>query len=77
MTQKTYVGKILKQSGMMSNNPTKIPMIESTKLETDMGEEEIDATLYRQAIGKLIYLTNSKPNIDYAVNVVNGFMARP
>jgi hypothetical protein len=37
MTQKTYVGKILKQFGMMSNNPTKLPMIESTKLETDMG----------------------------------------
>ncbi len=62
---------------MMSNNPTKLPMIEGTKLETDMGKEEIDATQYRQAIGKLIYLTNSKLDIVYAVNVVNRFMARP
>ncbi len=33
----TQVGKILKQFGMMSNNPTKLPMIENMKLETDMG----------------------------------------
>jgi ribosomal protein L5 len=77
MIQKTYLGKILKQFGMMSNNPTKLPMIEGTKLETNMGKEEIDATQYRQAIGKLIYLTNSKLDIVYAVNVVNRFMARP
>jgi hypothetical protein len=37
MIQKTYVGKILKQFGMMSCNPTKLPMIKGTKLEIDMG----------------------------------------
>jgi hypothetical protein len=76
MTQKTYVGKILKQFGMMSSNPTKLPMVES-KLKTDMGEEEINTTQYRQAIGKLIFLTNSRPCIFYAINVVGRFMARP
>ncbi len=40
MTQKTYVGKILKQFGIMSSNPTKLPMVENITLETDMGEEE-------------------------------------
>jgi len=77
MIQKTYVGKILKQFRMMSSNPIKLPMIEGTKLETNMGEEEIDATQYRQAIGKLIYITNFRPCIVYVVNVVNRFMTRP
>jgi hypothetical protein len=27
---------------MMNSNPTKLPMVESMKLETDMGEEEIE-----------------------------------
>ncbi len=62
---------------MMSSNPTKLPMIEGTKLEIDMGEEEINATQYRQAIGKLISLTNSRPCIFYVINVVSRFMARP
>ncbi len=77
MTQKTYVGKILKQFGMMNSNPTKLSIIEGTKLKTNMGKEEINATQYRQVVGKLIYLTNSKPDIIYAVNVVNRFMVRP
>jgi ribosomal protein L5 len=77
MTHKTYVRKILKQFGMMNSNPTKLPMIEGTKLKTNMGEEEIDATQYRQVIGKLIYITNFRPCIIYVVNVVNRFMARP
>jgi len=62
---------------MMSSNPTKLPMIEGMKLETNMGKEEIDATKYRQVVGKLIYLTNSKLDIVYAVNVVSRFMAKP
>ncbi len=77
MLQKTYLGKILKQFGMMSSNPTKLPMIEGTKLEIDMGEEKIVATQYRQMVGKLIHLTNSRPCITYGINVVNRFMARP
>ncbi len=52
-------------------------MIEGMKLETNMGKKEIDATKYRQVVGKLIYLTNSKLDIVYAVNVVSRFMAKP
>jgi hypothetical protein len=61
----------------MSSNPTKLPMIEGTKLEIDMGKVNIDATQYRQGISKFIYLTNSIPCIIYVINVVNKFMARP
>jgi hypothetical protein len=32
MTQKTYIRKILKQFKMKSRKPTKLPMIEGTKL---------------------------------------------
>jgi ribosomal protein L5 len=62
---------------MMNNNPTKLPMIEDTKLKIDMGVKEINATQYKQTFGKLIYLNNSEPNIIYAINVVRRFMARP
>jgi hypothetical protein len=62
---------------MMSSDPTKLPMIESTELEIDMGEKEINATQYRQVVGKLLYLINFRLCIVYVVNVVNRFMARP
>jgi hypothetical protein len=38
--KKTYVKKILKHFGMLSNNPTKLPMVEGIKLEINMGEQE-------------------------------------
>jgi hypothetical protein len=38
--KKTYVKEILKHFGMLSNNPTKLPMVEGIKLEINMGEQE-------------------------------------
>jgi hypothetical protein len=74
---KNICKKNIEQFGMMNSNPTKLSMIEGTKLKTNMEKEEINATQYRQVVGKLIYLTNSKLDIIYAVNVVNRFMVRP
>jgi hypothetical protein len=42
---------------------------------TDSGE--IDKHLYRQLIGSLMYLVNTKPYICYAVNVLSQFMSQP
>ena len=41
------------------------------------GESLSDATLYRQLVGSLIYLTVTCPDISYAVHVVSQFMATP
>jgi len=35
------------------------------------------ATFYRQLVGSLIYLTNSCPDISYAVHLVSQFMSTP
>jgi hypothetical protein len=44
---------------------------------TDTSSELIDATLYRQIIGSLMYLTNTKPDICFAVNTLSQFLAEP
>ena len=33
------------------------------KLLSDASSESVDATMYRQMIGSLMYLTNTRPNI--------------
>eukprot|EP00253_Pinus_taeda_P005970 PITA_05970 len=38
---------------------------------------EVDATLYRQLVGSLIYLTTTRPDLAYSISVLSQFMSRP
>eukprot|EP00253_Pinus_taeda_P018661 PITA_18661 len=40
-------------------------------------DKEVDPTLYRQLIGSLMYLVNTRPDICFAVNTLNQFMVEP
>ncbi|GJU96411.1 hypothetical protein Tco_1321167 [Tanacetum coccineum] len=42
-------------------------MVEKNKLDEDLQGTPVDATLYRDMIGSLMYLTSSRPTIIYAV----------
>jgi hypothetical protein len=53
------------------------PMEAKLKLQVDTSSKLIDATLYRQIIGSLIYLTNTRPNICFAVNTLSQFLVEP
>lgn len=41
------------------------------------GSKYADATLYRQLVGSLIYLTTTRPDLAYAVSVLSHFMTQP
>ncbi|GJT60564.1 hypothetical protein Tco_1004097 [Tanacetum coccineum] len=41
-------------------------MVEKNKLDGDLQEKQVDATLYRGMIGSLMYLTSSRPDLIYA-----------
>jgi len=53
------------------------PMETKLKLLVDTSSELIDATLYRQIIGLLMYLTNTRPHICFAVNTLSQFLVEP
>ena len=46
-------------------------MTTNLKLFGDTTSEIVDATLYRQMIGSLMYLTNTRPDICFAVNTLS------
>ena len=53
------------------------PMITNWK-KIDMSEDdEADPMLYRQLIGSLMYLVNTRTNICYAINTLSQFMVEP
>jgi hypothetical protein len=53
------------------------PMVMDLKKMSNVDSREIDPHLYRQLIGSLMYLVNTRPNIYYAMNVLSQFMSQP
>ena len=55
----------------------KTPMEQHLKMSKDEGALIEDPSLYRRLIGRLMYLTLSRPNICYAVNRLSQFLSTP
>ena len=54
-----------------------IPMASNLKLLSVASSETVDATMYRQMICSLMYLTNTRPDICFAVNTLSQFLTDP
>jgi protein associated with RNAse G/E len=68
------VVEILKRFGMMDHRAMSTPMETNMKLLADTSLEIVDVTLYRQVIGSLMYLTNTKPDICFVVNTLSQYL---
>ena len=69
--QGKYVVEILKRFRMMDYMTT--PMASNMKLLSDASSEMVDATMYRQMIGSLMYLMNTRPDICFAMNTLSQY----
>ena len=69
--QGKYAVEILKRFGMMDCKAMATPMASNLKLLSDASSEMVDATMYRQIIGSLMYLTNTRPDICFDVNTLS------
>ena len=49
-------------------------MASNLKLLSDASSEVVDATMYHRMIGSLMYLTNGRPDICFAVNTLSQFL---
>lgn len=77
MHQTEYALNILQQFGMDNCKPSQTPLPEGLLLSKQSDTPPIDATLYRMLVGKLLFLTKTRPDISYAVSVVSRFMQSP
>ena len=68
--QGKYAVEILKSFRMMDCKAMTTPMESNLKLLSVSSSESVDATMYRQMIGSLMYLTNTRPDIFFAMNTL-------
>ena len=52
-------------------------MDSNLKLLADDSSKLVDVTHYRQIIGSLMYLTNTRPDICFAVNTLSQYLVQP
>ena len=56
--------------GMMDRKAMTTPMASNLNLLSVASLETVDATMYRQMVFSLMYLTNTRPDIFFAVNTL-------
>ncbi|GKB19488.1 retrovirus-related pol polyprotein from transposon TNT 1-94, partial [Tanacetum coccineum] len=77
LNQSKYAYEIIKKYGLLTSDYVDIPMVEKNKMDKDLQGTPIDATLYHEMIGSLMYLTSSRPDPIYAVCLCAQYQAKP
>ena len=75
--QKKYAEDTLKKFGMESCNSVKNPIVPGHKLSKEGDGPPVDATMFKQIVGSLRYLTATRPDLIYSVNLVSRYMEKP
>ena len=77
LSQRKYVLDLLSEVGLLECKPVDTPIVQNHKLGIYPNQKPTDKGRYQRLVGKLIYLSHTRPNIAYAVSVVSQFMHCP
>lgn len=77
VSQRKYTLDLLSETGLLGCRPVETPMDPNVKLEIKDGDPPVDKGRYQRLVGKLIYLSYTRPDIAFAVSCVSQFMHSP
>jgi len=75
--QQQYIKELLKRFGMDSSKPIDTPISPLTKLVLEDRSSPIEEKTYSGIIGLLLYLTASRPDIVFSVDLCACFQSKP
>jgi hypothetical protein len=77
ISKKKYAKNVLERFGMEKSNSVKNPIVPGVKLMKDEEGAKVNATMYKQLVGSLMYLIATRPDLMYVVCLISRFMANP
>ena len=77
LCQRKFTLDLLSDTGLLASKPSNVPMDQSVKLSSGVGDAVPDPSMYRRLIGKLLYLTLTRPDISYSVHKLSQYMSAP
>ena len=77
LSQRMYALEIVEKRGLVGVKPVDFPMETNHKLGLATGKFLDDPTQYRRLVGRLIYLTITRPELSYSVHILSQFMQDP
>jgi len=77
VSQRKYCLDLLNDSGLLGSKPVSTLMDPSIKLHHDGEQPYEDIYSYRRFVGRLIYLTNTRPYICFVVQQLSQFLSAP
>jgi hypothetical protein len=77
LIQQSYVKDIFQEFGMLASTPEHVPLPPGLQLLSDMNSPPIDLYHYCKIVGKLIFLTTTRPDLSFAVSSINKYMSTP
>lgn len=74
ISQRKYVLDLLNETGMLGSKPIDTPMDPNMKIGMKRNSLHVDKGKYQRLLGKLIYLSHTRPDIGFVVSVISQFM---
>ncbi|KAG7532447.1 Reverse transcriptase RNA-dependent DNA polymerase [Arabidopsis thaliana x Arabidopsis arenosa] len=77
LSQRKYCLDVIEECGLSGSRPAETPLEQNHKLASSTSSLFSEPDKYRRLVGRLVYLTHTKPEISYAVNMLAQFMQKP
>ncbi|KAI3746928.1 hypothetical protein L6452_09370 [Arctium lappa] len=77
VSQRHYTLKLLEDDGLLASKPSKTPMDPNVLLNDRDGDVLEDTSQYKRLIGRLLYLTMTRPDISFVVHKLSQFVSSP
>lgn len=77
LNQRKYTLELLEDTGFLGSKPASVPLDPHTKLSATDGVPFDDPSGYRRLIGRLLYLTHTRPDISFSVQHLSQYVSNP